>query len=301
MTDRVVDVGRDASIRLGDGRVLEYWDGGDPDGQPVLLHPGTPVARGLGRWAHAAAIEARVRLITISRPGYGGSTRVAPDHGLRAVGGDTAEFAAVLGLREYAVAGSSGGGPFAVATAIMATDAVRALGLIGAIGPWRDLEPATYGTEDRVCLALADAGDVQGAWDCLYRDVEEGSRRRTPAQAVVDLFRGEVSVVTEDPAYRLLWLQNMQSIDAQPAGYVFDNVAWGAAWDVDPREASAPAFLYYGGLDEHCSPHRHWRWYADRLPRIAESVVLPDARHVEIIDGHWPEVLAGLLAAWSSA
>ena len=66
--------GHDASFRLPDGRALEYWDGGDPGGRAVIFQPGTPMTRVLGRWGHDAR------------------------H---------------LGLDEFAVFGSSGGGPFA--------------------------------------------------------------------------------------------------------------------------------------------------------------------------------------------
>ena len=47
-TERQLEVGRDASVVLSSGRVLEYWDGGDPGGRPVIYHPGTPVTRVLG-------------------------------------------------------------------------------------------------------------------------------------------------------------------------------------------------------------------------------------------------------------
>jgi len=118
--------GRDASFVLDDGRVLEYWEGGDPGGRGMLYHPGTPVTRLLGRWGHDAAVAAEVRLIAINRPGYGGSSPVkGVTHGLLGVGRDTAALATHLGLDEYAVFGSSGGGPFAVATATVAPDVVR--------------------------------------------------------------------------------------------------------------------------------------------------------------------------------
>lgn len=298
-TEPRLEVGRDASVVLSSGRVLEYWDGGGPGGRPVIYHPGTPVTRVLGRWAHGAAVDAGARLIALSRPGYGGSTPVPPSYGLRAVGRDTAELAAILELGTFAVTGGSGGGPYAVATAIAAPGAVRAVGLIGAVGPWRELDAPEYAPEDRACLALADAGDLQGTWDCLYRDVERQWKIKSPEHAVDGIVGHVEGSVTEDPAYRAIWIENMQSIQVQSDGYVFDNIAWGGAWDVDPSEVVAPAFLFYGGRDAHCSAEIHGRWYADRLSKVAETVVLPDAAHIEIIDGHWPEVLAGLLRTWS--
>src|SRR3954447_11205533 len=108
--------GRDSSCVLPDGRTLEYWEGGDPDGLGVIFHPGSPCTRVMGREGHEAALAHGVRLVSISRPGYGGSTLPPGAPSLRATGSDTAELARRLGITEYAVLGTSGGGPFAVAT-----------------------------------------------------------------------------------------------------------------------------------------------------------------------------------------
>ena len=292
--------GRDASLTLADGRVLEYWDGGDPDGRPFVYQPGTPVSRVLGRWGHAAALASGVRLIVLNRPGYGGSSTIPPDRGLLDVGRDTAQLAERLALEAFGVFGCSGGGPYAVATAVAAPEAVRALGLVGAVGPWRELEPPTFAAEDRACLDMRDAGDAFGARDCFRRDVESHRGRQSPEEAAAEIIGDEASAVANDPAYRELWAENMRVILDNPDGYIFDNLAWGGTWDVDPGDVAAPAFLLYGSEDRHCSPDGHARWYMDRLGSRQELVVLPGAAHIEVIDGHWPEVLAGMLRAWDS-
>jgi len=59
-----------------------------------------------------------------------------------------------------------------------------------------------------------------------------------------------------------------------------------------------PTDLWYGTEDTRCSHDGHGRWYADRIAG-AELFELPGAAHFEVIDGHWPEVLARLLRTWS--
>ena len=54
--------------------------------------------------------------------------------------------------------------------------------------------------------------------------------------------------------------------------------------------------LWYGELDTPCPP-AHGRWYADRIAG-SELVILRGEGHMDVIDGHWPEVLAGLLRIW---
>ena len=100
----------------------------------------------------------------------------------------------------------------------------------------------------------------------------------------------------DDEDYRALWAANIRVVLGNLDGSVRDNLAWGAAWDVDPRDVAAPTLLWYGESDTPCPP-AHGRWYADRIAG-SELVILPGAGHVDVIDGHWPDVLTGLLAIW---
>jgi pimeloyl-ACP methyl ester carboxylesterase len=171
-----------------------------------------------------------VRLVSVSRPGYGDSTSTVGAPSLLAVGRDTAALASHLGLDEYAVFGISGGGPFAVATAVADPGTVRALGVVAGVGPWRLLdEPSAY-PEERECLALLDAGDVAGAWTGLLSLAE---RDYEPLVALDDAGRvdammaGEKSPLIHDEGYRAIWADNMRVVLSRLDGSVFDNLAWG--------------------------------------------------------------------------
>lgn len=285
---------------LPDGRILEYWEGGDPAGRGVIFHPGTPVTRVLGRWGQGPALSAGVRLISVSRPGYGGSTTTSGVPSLLEVGRDTAALAAHLELDGYAVFGSSGGGPFAVATAVADPGSVRALGVVGGIGPWRLLgEPSgsPEDREDRENLELLDAGDIAGARSHFHQRCERRLGHLGPEEAVDVILSGEESSLVVDDRYRSIWLDNMRVVLGNLDGYVFDNLAWGGPWDVDPRDVAAPARLWYGTTDEHCPPETHGRWYDDRLAD-SRLILIPGEGHIDVIDGHWPDVLAGLLETW---
>jgi len=293
--------GVDESIVLPDGRVVEYWEGGDPAGRLVIMHPGSPETRVMGRWGHAAALDARVRLVSVSRPGYGGSTPTT-EIGLLQTGRDTAVLASRLGADDYGVLGLSGGGPFATATAVADPGHVRALGIVGGTGPWRILRDASYLPEDRECLARLDAGDVTGAWEWMRQDSEKAFANLVGLEgdALVDAFMtdvGDDGRVVHERNYRALWADNLNEVLKGLDGFVFDNLAWGAEWDVDPRAVAAPAMLWYGDADTHCPPS-HGRWFADRIPE-AQLVVWTGETHVDVCDAHWPEVLEGLTRIWA--
>ena len=57
-----------------DSSVLRGNPLGDPSGRPIFFQPGSPNTRIMGKLWHPAAQAAGVRLISVSRPGYGGST-----------------------------------------------------------------------------------------------------------------------------------------------------------------------------------------------------------------------------------
>jgi pimeloyl-ACP methyl ester carboxylesterase len=290
--------GRDARCVLPDGRVVEYWDGGDLQGRPVVYHPGTPGSRILGRWGHEAAVAASVRLLSVSRAGYGSSTtsRVAS---LSAGGRDTAALAASLGLERYAVFGTSGGGPFAVATAVADPVRVAALGVVGGIGPWRLLDPPDKNAEDRALLALIDDGDIAGGWAGFHASAEAALSGMVGLDddGRVDAFFAEFDgSLIRDEAYRALWAANLDLVINSPDGYVIDNIAWGGTWDVDPRDVVAPTLLWYGEHDDHCPPSTG-RWYQERVAG-SRLEILPGEGHLDVCDRHWPKVLAGLLGVW---
>ena len=288
--------GHDGSHALSDGRVIEYWEGGDADGDPVIFHPGTPVSRVMGRWAHDDAIAAGVRLVSMSRPGYGGSTALRTSS-LMTVGRDTAALATHLGFDTYAAVGSSGGGPFAVATAVADPSRVRVLGVVGGVGPWRLLQPSSFLPEDRECLALLDAGDLAGAWEIFRGQYEEEFGSLSSVDDAVELIMaGEASSLIHDEGYRVLWADNMRVVLANFDGGVMDNLAWGGNWDVDLGDVVAPSLLWFGEEDDHCPPS-YGRWYAERIEG-SELIVNPSGGHFDIIDAHWPDVLAGLLRIW---
>lgn len=285
---------------MPDGRILEYWEGGDPEGPGVIFHPGSPVSRVLGRWAHEAAVAAQVRLVSVNRPGYGGSTATTRVPSLLATGRDTAALAAGLGLAEYAVVGSSGGGPFAVATAVADPVAVRAVGVVVGTGPWRLLNaPSDESIDERGFLALLDAGNVEGALAGFRHAAERdlGGLKALNGDARIDaLIGGLGGRLASDEDFRAIFAANLVVVLENLEGFVIDNLAWGGTWDVDPSDIIAPTLLWYGEDDTRCPPV-HGQWYRDRIDG-SQLVVFPGEGHLDVGAGHWPEVLAGLLRIW---
>ena len=126
----VSDSPQRSSITLPDGRSLDVWLAGPPDGDPLVFHHGTPGA-GLP-FDHQVRLMAErgLRYVSWTRAGYGSSSRRRG----RTVADDAEDGKAVLdhlGIERAWVIGWSGGGPHALGFAAQAPDRVRGVALIG--------------------------------------------------------------------------------------------------------------------------------------------------------------------------
>jgi pimeloyl-ACP methyl ester carboxylesterase len=129
----------DLTVTLPGGRRLGYAEYGDPAGEPIFGLHGTPGSRLMFRLAHPVALKLGIRLLAPERPGFGIST-YQPGRTLASYAIDIANFADALGVRRFAVAGISGGGPYAVACAALLPERVTALGLVSPVGPMAGVE-----------------------------------------------------------------------------------------------------------------------------------------------------------------
>jgi pimeloyl-ACP methyl ester carboxylesterase len=288
----------DLSFNLPDGRLLSVWAGGDPDGVPVIYFPGTPSSRLQAVSGHDAAVRQGVRLIAANRPGYG----VAPDAptSLSSVAKDTLALADCLGLSRFAVLGVSGGGPYALACGALSPDRAVAVGVAVGIGPWRLIDPPGTNPEDRVALALADAGDVEAALAEFRRLATQwyASMLELDDVAMMDEFVRPVPEQEREvftPQMRAWWAADMREALTSYDGYARDNLAWGGDWDLDLAAVSSPTWLWYGDEDR-LVPADHGRWLHERIA-LSTLVIRPGCGHGQAVFPFWDDMLTTLRGA----
>jgi pimeloyl-ACP methyl ester carboxylesterase len=265
-----------ATVPLRDGRTLEYADLGDPAGRPVLYFPGTPGTATQGKVVAEAARDADVRLVAVSRAGYGASTTAPP--GLTSTASDALELADRLGLERIVAMGTSGGGPFALAVAALDPRRVGSVAVLGGVGDHREVAPEDLDDDDRRAMELLTAGDVEGAaavlrgWSQTYFGPLQG---RSAEEFHADLQRtrppGE-NWFERRPAQLRLFEADFQRAITTFDGFVRDNLSWLGPWDVDLSAVTAPVRLVYGA-DDLMVPPAHGAWLHDRLTNSELSVV----------------------------
>ncbi len=142
-------------IRLRDGRNIGYAEYGDPAGKPVFFFHGWPGSRLFLRSLHSQTASLQVRLIACDRPGFGLSD-FKPRRTLVDWADDVAEVADALQINRFAVAGHSGGGPYAAACAYKIPSRLTAAALISSFAPL-DAPDATKGmmASNRMMFSLA--------------------------------------------------------------------------------------------------------------------------------------------------
>ena len=119
------------SIILADGRTLCYSSFGSAidDEAPTLFYfHGLPGSHHEGQAIHEAAATRGIRVVAISRPGFGGST-FKPNRTLLSFSEDVLELADSIHARRFAILGMSGGGPYALAC-LKTIPANRLLGVV---------------------------------------------------------------------------------------------------------------------------------------------------------------------------
>ena len=117
---------REGLVDLPDGRRLGYGEYGHRGGTPVLMFHGVPGGRQLDI---GPAKECGAWAFVLERPGYGLSD---PQPGRKLIdwSNDVAAFADHFQFDRFAVAGFSGGGPYALACGHDMPDRVSKVGLI---------------------------------------------------------------------------------------------------------------------------------------------------------------------------
>jgi pimeloyl-ACP methyl ester carboxylesterase len=266
-------------VRLPDGRRLEIRVSGPSDGLPLVFHHGTPGAltpiRALERAAHARGL----RLVTTSRPGYGGSSR-QPGRSVVAVAEDTAAVLAEIGADRCLIAGWSGGGPHALACGARLGAAAAVL-VIAGVAPYgaEGLDwMSGMGEENVVEFSAAIQGE-QALRSYLRREGEQ-LRHITAADLVPSLrtllpevdraqLTGEFG---EDMAASF-----REAVRVSVDGWLDDDLAFASPWGFSLDEISVPTMIWQGSADLMV-PFSHGQWLASRLPAARA--------HLEQGEGH---------------
>ena len=272
------------TISAGSGRELCVELAGEPDGKPILYHPGEPMSRRLyGGWI-ADAEKKGIRLIGYDRPGYGGST-AHPGYTVASMADDVRAVAEALGHDRMGIWGISGGGPYALGCAALLPEVAVAVAAVAPLAP--------YGVEGFDFFAGMGESNVEGYKlnisdpEAARRDLREGRDEilaSTPEQLAEDieslLSPADAAVLTGDLAR---WLTETNKVAVLPGdqGWWDDGVAHLTDWGFDLRDIRVPVKIWHGCQDRFV-PVQHGQWLAATIPG-AEAEISDRDGHLTMI------------------
>jgi len=258
----------EGAIVLSDGRQLGYAEFGPVSGRPLLWFHGTPGARRqIAPEAREAACESGVRIIAVERPGIGAST----PHLYRAVvdfAADIEHLLDALEIERVAVAGLSGGGPYALACAHEMPGRVVAVGVLGGVAPSVGDDAAAGGTSPLTRffspLLRRTRRPVGAALRGLVQALEP------LAEPAIDLFASFMPPgdkrVFEDARVRLMFQEDLLvGSRRHMQAMVLDIGLFGRHWGFALADVGVPVHMWYGDAD-NIVPVHHGEHMARRLP-----------------------------------
>ncbi len=287
----------DFRLPVGD-RMLDVAVTGPSGGDTVVFFHGTPGSRHPARVVLDAAVARGLRVVSWSRPGYAGSTRlpgrtvadVVPD--LRAVLGH-------LGVERARAIGWSGGGPHALAAALLAPDLVAGSLVFAGVAPydadgldWR----AGMGHDNLVEFGAAVEGEA--ALRAFLDEAHDTLSRITGAQladAMASLLPPADVAVLDDGALAEDLAEGVrEALSTGVDGWLDDDLAFVSPWGFDVSVAGAPVHLWWGDTDLMVPPS-HGAWLAQRLT-APRSRHWPGEGHLSVVTHGIEEALDALLA-----
>ncbi|WP_170285986.1 alpha/beta fold hydrolase [Nocardioides rubriscoriae] len=245
-----------ASAPTPDGGVVTFLDGGDPAGFPVLGLHGTPGCR-LSRWPDDDVYaRAGVRYVTLDRPGYGQSSR---QRGRSVASATTAVLAVAehLGLDRFAVTGTSGGGPHALACAALLPD--RVVRVESRSGP-APVGPG--GLQRRDWVADLPDGEAMLQW-VAESEIRVVRERQAQQDELVDTLGQDLGSLDPRVAERFREIVREQALQGV-SGAVDDTFALTRPWGFNLSTVDVPVLLTHRTADA-AAPPSHTRWLAARL------------------------------------
>jgi pimeloyl-ACP methyl ester carboxylesterase len=283
---------RTGHVLTADGRRLAYRDHGDPSAAAIVSHHGTPGSR-LDRHPDEDAIlaELGVRMITYDRPGYGESD---PQPGRRVVdaAGDAAAIADQLGIERFAVVGTSGGGPHALACSARLGARVSRVGVVVGAAPSDDPQFDFLAGMDQLNLdEFSAAAESEEALAAFLEPFVAEARRDPDAllDEIVKHLPAPDQEVFRRPDQRAIGRESIaESVRQGSRGWVDDDRAFATGWGFPLSDAARETRLWQGELDV-LVPRAHCAYLAERLPN-ARFDLIPGAGHA--LHDHWRAIVA---------
>ena len=280
-----------------DGRSLDLYLAGPPDGDVLLFQSGTPSVPLPYQPAVDLMAERGLRYVAFSRAGYGSSTR-RPDRSVADVVDDARVVLDHVGAEQAVTIGWSGGGPHALACAALMPDRIRAVATLASVAPYpadgldylagmgdENVEEFNASLEGPEALIVFK----ERAWP-IFRDVTPEQVAEAFGDLVDDVDRG--SLTGEFADYVAACFR--EALRESYWGWFDDDMAMIRPWGFDLDSIGVPVHIWQGRHDRMV-PFAHGEWLAAHIPTVIPHL-FDELGHLTIVLDSMGAVLDELVA-----
>ena len=285
-----------SSLKLSDGRALDYTDNGISSKSALILHHGTPTSMAVwGTWL-AATAEEGIRAIAFTRPGYAGSDRKI-GHTVISANNDLEEILNHLEVENFVSVGWSGGGPYALASGLL--ERCSGVQLIASVSPYdaedfdwfQDQSPESI---DEAKISVASLEDSITFKESYYAEIRDRKAEEFiieyAKRASFSSFENEYRAFAEDLSFSL-----RDALRVGVIGYAEDEYAFLKNWGFEVKEVRVPVGIWQGLDDLSVSPHMA-KWFEENLFN-SKLELLEGQHHGSIMVEKRPEILNAAIQA----
>ena len=273
-------------LKARDGRTLDVLLAGDDDSSfGLVCHHGTPSDATIWSDWHEDALSNNLRLVAISRPGYGLSDRLEGRR-VASVAEDVEDVLDALGIIEFVSLGWSGGGPHALACGALLPERCKAVSSLAGVGPYGepDLDFLDgMGPENVEEFGIALEGE-----EALRRWMDEHAQpyRTIADEELVEALGGlvpEIDVLAlNEQGLAAIWAGSMRRCFTNGwDGWIDDDMVFCNHWGFEPSEITVPVAVWQGDLDLMV-PFAHGEWLLRHIP-TATARLEPGHGHLSLL------------------
>jgi pimeloyl-ACP methyl ester carboxylesterase len=278
-------------VVLSDGRKLAYEQFGAENGVPVIYNHGWPSSRLECRHLVPIAEKTGVKLISVDRPGMGGSD-FQPNRALLDWPNDISQLADHLCLDKFHILGVSGGGPYVSVCAYKIPERLLGAAIIAGVTPMTN--PRTkHGMRmmNRILLNVGKPAPWLLNWFMKYMQNVANDTEKLK-RALSDLPEVDKQVMTGDTIDELA--ESAQECLRQgTAGATQDGRIYALPWGFELNQIDIPVTVWQGSLDVNV-PLSNGQILAESIPNVSSNFIDGEG-HFSILINHGETMLTELI------
>ena len=288
---------RDEIFIRENGERVAFSEYGNTNGEPVMFCHGWPSSRLMAQFAHDAARELGVRIISPDRPGIADSSFVAKRRLLDWAPLVT-ELAGFLKLERFRVLGISGGAPYAYALAWAMPERVRAVAVVSGAPNIAELNDQSGLLALYRWLMFADQKFPPTLCRFGFRLARPFLSLRPPRRSRPWLLKFlqpcDADSLRDELAFEACFESQRRAWKTSAEGVLADAQLFAKPWGFSLSKLRVPVRLWHGDSDRSFSLGVA-REMAEKIPHCSLRVV-ESAGHYSVPIRHIREILADLIA-----